>query len=132
MSHDPIGNFLTIIRNGILASKRSVLAPYSKIKLQIAEVLKQEGFIRGFEVVTDEETAHKALQVFLKYVDNESVIHEITRISTPGRRVYKRSKNLEHVRGKLGISILTTNKGVMTNKMARDMMLGGEVICSVW
>lgn len=131
MSHDTIGDFLTIIRNGILASKRFVITPFSTIKQQIAEILKEEGFIKNVETITN-ESGSKALKIILKYVDGESVIHELTRISTPGRRVYKGANNLEHVRGKLGISILTTNKGIMTNKKAREMSLGGEVICSVW
>ncbi len=130
MSIDVIGNFLTIIRNGIMASKSSVLAPHSKMKSEIAQILVDEGFIRGYEII--EEDHKKFINVELKYVDGESVIHAIKRISTPGKRVYQSVDNLGHVVGKLGISIITTNKGIITNKQARELSIGGEVICTVW
>lgn len=131
MSIDTLGDFLTIIRNGVLASKRQVVAPYSNMKHQIASILKDEGFIR--DVTTEEnENGHQQLKVTLKYVDGESVIHEITRISTPGRRNYESVANLQPVIGGLGIAILTTNRGVITNKKARQLKVGGEVICTVW
>ena len=131
MSIDAIGDFLTIIRNGLMASKRSVVAPYSKIKLEIVKILKEEGFIKDFEEVVDEANK-KNIKVLLKYVDGESVIHEIDRRSRPGRRAYEGISRLKPVIGKLGISILTTNKGIMTNKKAKELSVGGEVICSVW
>lgn len=131
MSIDAIGDFLTIIRNGLMASKRSVVAPYSKLKFEIVKILKEEGFIKDFEIV-EEEPNKKMVKVFLKYVDGESVIHEIVRKSTPGRRVYERASQMKFVIGKLGISIVTTNKGIMTNKRARELSVGGEVICSIW
>lgn len=129
MSVDSIANFLTIIRNGILVSKRSVITPYSKINFEIAGILKEEGFIDDFFVV---ENKFKQLKILLKYVDGESAIHEITRISKPGRRTYEGVSQLKPVIGGLGISILTTNKGLMTNKKAKQLSLGGEVICTVW
>lgn len=130
MSIDAIGDFLTIIRNGLMASKRSVAAPYSKFKFEIVKILKDEGFIKDFELI--DEQNKKAIKIFLKYVDGESVIHEIVRKSTPGRRIYERASQMKFVIGKLGISIVTTNKGIMTNKRAKELAVGGEVICSVW
>ena len=132
MSVDTVGDFLTIIRNGILASKISVKAPYSRMREQIAEILKNEGFVRNIVVEQEEGKAYKTLKVDLKYVDGESVIHEITRVSKPGRRVYEGSTQLRTVIGGLGIAIVTTSKGVMTNKQAKELSAGGEVICTVW
>lgn len=131
MSIDAIGDFLTIIRNGIKVSRRTVSAPHSSIKERIAQILKNEGFIRDFEVI-DEGNNKKSLTVSLKYVQGESAIHEITRESTPSWRIYEGADELQHVIGKLGISIVTTNKGIMTDKQARESKVGGEVICSVW
>lgn len=131
MSIDVIGNFLTIIRNGLMASKPFVQAPHSKMSLAIAQTLKEEGFIRNFEVA-DVDTVKKTIKIFLKYVGGESVIHEITRISTPGRRRYIGNGSIKPVIGGLGISILTTNKGIITNKKARELGVGGEVLCTVW
>jgi small subunit ribosomal protein S8 len=130
MSIDTIGDFLTVVRNGLMVSKRSVETPYSKIKVEIVKILKDEGFIKDF--VFTEEDSKKMIKLFLKYASGESVIHEITRISTPGRRVYGKSDQIKNVIGKLGISILTTNKGIMTDKRAKDLSVGGEIICSVW
>lgn len=131
MAIDTIGDFLTIIRNGVRASKREVGASYSRLKYEIAQILKEEGFIKDVAVETDDKN-HKRLRVFLKYVGGESVIHEITRISKPGRRVYEGVATIKPVIGGLGISILTTNRGSMTNKQARELGVGGEVICTVW
>jgi small subunit ribosomal protein S8 len=107
------------------------MAPYSKLKSQIAEILKEEGFINDFSVETN-TTGIQSLKVFLKYVEGESVIHEIDRVSTPGRRIYQGVLEFAPVIGNLGIAILTTNRGVMTNKKAKELSVGGEVICTVW
>lgn len=131
MSIDSIGDFLTIIRNGILASKRSVIAPHSQLKQEIAHILKDEGFIKDVNI-EDIKNNKKQIKIVLKYVDGESVIHEIMRISTPGRRIYESHALIKPVIGNLGISILTTNQGVMTNKQARQRNMGGEVLCTVW
>jgi len=131
MSIDTMGNFLTIIRNGIMASKRNVIAPYSKMKFEVAKILKQEGFIRDV-VVEENGSIKKDIKVFLKYVDGESVIHEITRISKPSKRYYARSNELKPVIGGLGISVLTTGQGILTDKKAKELSVGGEVICTVW
>lgn len=132
MSVDTIGDFLTIIRNGIMISKKTVRAPYSKMKEEIAEILKSEGFVKDYVMETDSENGHKSIQIFLKYVDGESVIHELNRVSTPGRRIYEGTGTIKPVIGGLGISILTTNKGLMTDKKAKKLSVGGEIICTVW
>lgn len=130
MSRDTIGDFLTIIRNGLKVNKRSVVIPCSNLKIEIAKVLKDEGYIRDFKVSGDEKK--KDLTIFLKYVDGESVIHEITRISKSGCRHYEGSKSVVPVIGGLGISILTTSSGVVTDRQAKKLGVGGEVICHVW
>lgn len=131
MSRDTIGDFLTIIRNGLMASKAFVVVPHSKVKFDIANILKKEGFIRDC-LILEEDPKKKAIKVLLKYVDNESAIHEITRISTPGRRSYSGSTSVKPVIGGLGVSIMSTNLGIMTDKEAKKRNVGGEVICTVW
>jgi len=131
MSIDMIGNFLTIIRNGIMASKSFVLAPYSKMRFAIAQILKDEGFIQDV-VVVDEADGKKSLKVMLRYFDGESVIHEIKRVSKPSCRQYKGVDEIKPVIGKLGISIVSTNQGVISHKKAKELGVGGEVICTVW
>lgn len=132
MSIDAVGNFLTIIRNGLMVSKPFVVAPHSKMNVSIAEILKDEGFIKSFVVLEGENSAQRNIKLFLKYVDGESVIHEITRMSKPSRRKYAGVRYFKPVIGGLGISILTTNKGILTNKKAKEFQVGGEVICTVW
>jgi len=131
MSVDAIGDFLTIIRNGLMASKPRVVVPYSKIKFEIATILKDEGFIRDCSVL-DGQDNKKSIEIKLKYVDGESVIHEIDRVSKPGRRSYAGASSVKPVIGGLGLSILSTNRGVMSNLKARELNVGGEVICTVW
>lgn len=131
MSIDTVGNFLTIIRNGIMSSKRFVIAPHSKMKFEIAKILKEEGFIKDV-IVENQDSVKKEIKVFLKYVEGESVIHEIKRISRPGRRSYASVNEFKPVIGGLGISILTTSQGLLTNKKAKDLFVGGEIICTVW
>lgn len=131
MSVDSIGDFLTIIRNGVLSAKRTVEAPYSQLKHEIARILKDEGFIKEVSV-TSLENNKKRLTIALKYVQGESVIHEIDRVSKPGRRAYAAHDGIKPVIGGLGISIVTTNQGVMTSKGARLRNVGGEVLCTVW
>jgi small subunit ribosomal protein S8 len=133
MSIDSIGNFLTVVRNGIMASKPFVLAPCSKMNYEIARILKQEGFVADLEKIETEEKGQK-LKVVLKYVDGESAIHAIDRVSKPSRRVYTGVKNIKPVIGGLGISILSTNRGIITDKQAKSekCLVGGEVICTVW
>ena len=130
MSIDTIGNFLTVIRNGLMVKRRTVSLQHSNMREAITQVLKNEGFIRDFKKTEEDNKA--VLTVVLKYVDGEPAINEITRISTPGRRQYERSNNMTNVIGGLGISILTTSKGVMTDKQATQQGIGGEVICHIW
>jgi small subunit ribosomal protein S8 len=130
MSIDTIGNFLTIIRNGVMITKSFVVTPYSRQIHDIAGILKDEGFIKDFEIV--EGDSKKSLKIFLKYVDGESVIHNLTRISRPGLRAYTGIEQLKPVIGGLGVSILTTNKGILSHKHAEKLKVGGEIICTVW
>lgn len=130
MSVDVIGNFLTIIRNGIMRSKPFVEDSFSNLKLQLVKILQEEGYIGSFEVVG--EGLQQRIKVVLKYVDGESVIHEIKRVSKPSRRIYSGCDKIKPVIGGLGISILTTNQGLLTDKVAKQKSVGGEVICTVW
>lgn len=130
MSRDVIADFLTIIRNGTRSAKQVVDAPYSVAKHAIADLLKSEGFIR--DVVVVEDDGKKKLRLYLKYVDGESVIHEIERVSRPGLRSYTGIKSIRPVIGGLGLTILSTNQGILTNKQARDRNVGGEVLCTIW
>lgn len=127
---DSIGDFLTVIRNALMVSKRSISVPFSQMKQNIAEILKQEGFVRDVKVV--EEAGKQQLVVYLKYVNGEPVIHELKRISKPGCRRYESVRNITSVIGGMGISILTTNVGIITDKKAKELSVGGEVICHVW
>lgn len=130
MSRDSIGDFLTIIRNGVRTAKPHVVAPHSVMRFQIAQLLKEKGFIRDVSVTQD--GAHKQVTLVLKYVDGESVIHEIDRMSTPGRRAYAGSQDIKPVIGGLGVTIVSTSRGVMTHDQARAQNVGGELIASVW
>ena len=130
MSVDTISNFLTIIRNGVLVTKPFVIVPYTRATADVAKILHEEGFIK--EAAEVEEDGHKVLKIFLKYVDGESVIHELTRKSRPGRRFYTGISQLRPVVGGLGVSILTTSKGILSHKQAEKLNVGGEIICTVW
>lgn len=127
---DVIGNALTIIRNGVMASKPTVEIPYSKVNHSLADILQDEGFVRNVSIVGD--GVRTRIKVELKYVDGESTIHDIRRVSRPGRRQYAGFKDVKPVIGGLGITILTTSKGLMSQKSAKSAGLGGEVICTVW
>jgi len=127
---DPIADMLTRIRNGIAARHERVEMPCSRLKVEIARILKEEGYITNFKV--SEEGKKKSLKVTLRYDDEgESVIFNLDRISRPGRRVYVGRNEVPRVMGGLGVSILTTPKGVMTGKNARKEGVGGEVLCNV-
>ncbi len=127
---DPIADMLTRIRNGIGARHPRVEMPASKLKAEVARILKEEGYIANFKV--GDEGKKKVLKVFLRYgTDGGSVIRLIERVSKPGRRVYVASDEIPKVLGGIGINILTTPRGVMTGKAARKSGLGGEVLCNV-
>ena len=125
---DPIADMLTRIRNGQTANKVSVVMPLAKSKLAIAKVLKDEGYIESWSV-TEEKKAE--LEVTLKYFQGKPVVEQIQRVSRPGLRVYKGKNDLPKVMAGLGVAIISTSKGVMTDKSARQAGLGGEVICYV-
>ena len=128
---DPLGDMLTRIRNGQLRKKESVSMPASRFRANVLDVLHREGYIRGFKKV--ELQNHKnELKIDLKYVDGEPVIKTISRISTPGRRVYSKIKDLQRNFDGLGISILSTPKGVLSDNEARTENVGGEVLCKVF
>jgi len=126
---DPIADMLTRIRNGQSASKVRVLMPFSKQKVTVAQVLKDQGYIRDFS--TEEDSGHPQLSVVLKYHQGKPVIDEIKRVSRPGLRVYKDHTELPTVLGGLGIAIISTSRGLMTDKQARAAGHGGEVVCYV-
>lgn len=128
---DPIADMLTRIRNANLVRHESVEMPASKVKKQIAEILKREGFIRDAEYVEDNKQG--LIRIFLKYgPNNERVITGLKRISKPGLRVYTKSSEVPRVLGGLGIAIISTSKGIVTDKEARQGKSGGEVLCYVW
>jgi small subunit ribosomal protein S8 len=128
---DPLGDMLTRIRNGQRASKGSVRSPASKLRRNVLEVLRREGYIRGFETL--ELGGGKAeLAIELKYHNGEPVIRELRRVSTPGRRVYAGVKELPSVYNGLGIAILSTPRGVLSDAEAREMRVGGEILCTVF
>ncbi len=133
MSIDAIGNFLTAVRNALMVSKPYVITSYSKMNLAIASILEQEGFVKSKEVL-NVDSVKKQLKITLKYVNGESVIHDLKRVSKPGRRMYVGAKNIKPVIDGLGISILSTNKGVVTDKEIKSQKnaVGGEVICTIW
>lgn len=131
MMTDPLGDLLARIRNAQQARKPTVQSPASKIRANVLEVLQREGYIRGFSR-EEVRPGVAELTIELKYVDGEPVIREITRISKPGRRVYSRISDLPRVYNGLGISILSTPKGVMSDNEARAANLGGEVLCRVF
>ncbi len=127
---DPIADMLTRLRNGNTARHTDVKVPFSKIKESIANILKNEGYIAGYEI--KEEGNIKDIVVTLKYVDGETVIKGLKRISKPGRRVYSSVENLPKVLGGLGIAVVSTPNGVLTDKECRKHNVGGEVLCYVW
>lgn len=133
---DPIADMLIRIRNGVMAQKSMVAMPTSKIKVEIARILKEEGFIQDYEVVEGERISQNTLRVDLKYVGERRqlrpVITGLERVSHPGRRVYSQKQDIPWILSGMGIAILTTPKGVMTGQRARKLGVGGEIICKVW
>ncbi|KPL76154.1 30S ribosomal protein S8 [Ornatilinea apprima] len=134
--NDPIADMLTRIRNGVMAGQSVVAMPSSKMKAEIARILKEEGYISDFEVADGEKPTFATLRVKLKYVgerrERRSVITGLERVSRPGRRVYTQKQDIPWILSGLGIAILTTPKGVMTGQRARKLGVGGEIICKVW
>ena len=134
--NDPIADMLTRVRNAVMVGHSVVAMPASTIKAEIARILKEEGFIEGFEVVDEEKGPHKTLRLRLKYVGERRrrrpVITGIERISRPGRRMYTTKQDVPWVLSGMGIAILTTPKGVMTGQRARQLGVGGEIMAKVW
>lgn len=128
---DPLGDMLTRIRNGQRAKKSTIRSPASKLRTNVLEVLKREGYIRGYSVEPIRPGIDE-LSIELKYLEGEPVIREIRRVSKPGRRVYSKIRDLPRNYGGLGISILSTPRGVLSDAEARDQNVGGEVLCKVF
>ena len=128
---DPIADFLTRVRNAIGAGKKTVDIPASNIKKGIAEIMKNTHFISDYSLI-ETEGVKKYLSLKLKYNDGVSVIEGLRRVSKPGIRTYKDSENIPRVRNGLGIAVISTSKGLMTDKQARAQKIGGEVICEIW
>lgn len=126
---DPLGDMITRIRNAQRSGHAAVMSPVSKFRVSVLEVLQREGYIRGYEQVDDEGKSH--LRIELKYHEGEPVIRTIKRISKPGRRVYSGIADLAHICNGLGIAILSTPKGVLSDSEARTQNVGGEVLCNV-
>jgi small subunit ribosomal protein S8 len=131
MPVDTIADFLTRIRNGLAAKHRTVDVPASKMKMAIASILRDQGYIKEFEKL-DGDNQQGIIRVQLRYSNGQPSIKEITRISKPGRRVYTPASEIPRVRNGLGIAIVSTSKGVVTDKHARSLNVGGEIICTIW
>ena len=133
---DPIADMLTRIRNGVLAGHSLVAMPSSKLKVEIAKIMKDEGYLEGFEVAESEQLPQKVLRLKIKYVgerrERRPVITGIERVSKPGRRVYTKKQEIPWVLSGIGVAILSTPKGVMTGARARQLGVGGEILCKLW
>lgn len=133
---DPIADMLTRIRNAVMAGHTLVALPSSKLKIEIAKILKDEGFIEGFEVADTENSVQKVLRLKIKYVgerrERRPVISGIERVSKPGRRIYTKKQDIPWVLSGIGVAIISTPKGVMTGTRARQLGVGGEILCKVW
>ena len=130
-THDPISDLITRIRNAQMRAKPKVSTPGSKMRANVLEVLKAEGYIRGYASV-EHSSGRNEVEIELKYFDGQPVIREISRVSKPGRRVYVAVRNLPRINNGLGVAILSTPKGVMADHSARDANVGGEVLCTVF
>jgi small subunit ribosomal protein S8 len=128
--NDPLGDLLSRIRNAQMRNKSKVSSPNSRLRESVLEVLKSEGYIRGYAVV--EKDGRAEIEIELKYFDGEPVIREIERVSKPGRRVYTSVKNMPRINNGLGVTIVSTPKGVMADHDARDANVGGEILCTVF
>ena len=133
---DPIADMLTRIRNGVMAGHSLVAMPSSKLKVEIAKIMKDEGFLEGFDVAESEQSPQKVLRLKIKYVgerrERRPVISGIERISKPGRRIYTKKQDIPWVLSGIGVAIISTPKGVMTGARARQLGVGGEILCKVW
>jgi small subunit ribosomal protein S8 len=134
--NDPISDMLTRVRNAVMAGQAQVAMPSSKIKAEIAKILKDEGFLDSFDVVDADDATQRVLRLKIKYVgdrrERRPVLSGIVRVSSPGRRIYTRKTEIPWVLSGLGVAILSTPKGVMTGARARQLGVGGEILCKVW
>lgn len=130
MVTDPVSDMLTRIRNSLRIKAEKIDIPASKMKVEIARILKEEGFIKTYKILKDKRQG--ILRIVPRYVESESVLSGLKRVSKPGRRIYVGSKEIPKVMGGVGVAILTTSKGVMSDKACRREGVGGEVICYVW
>ena len=130
---DPVSDMLTRIRNAQLVRHDRTDIPASKLKVEVARILKDEVYIRAYKVIDEDENPQRTIRIYLKYSDaGEPVIHGLRRVSTPGRRVYRGADQLPRVRNGLGVAIVSTNRGILTDAQARQERTGGEVLCEVW
>jgi len=133
---DPIADMLTRIRNAVMSGQSLTAMPHSKVKAEIAKILKEEGYIDAYDVVEGEKPGQLVLRIRIKYVgerrDRQAVITNLQRVSRPGRRVYTKKQDIPWVLSGLGVAIISTPKGIMTGQRARQMNLGGEYLCKVW
>jgi small subunit ribosomal protein S8 len=133
---DPIADMLTRIRNAVSAGHTLVAMPSSKLKIEIAKIMKDEGYLEGFDVAESEQSAQSVLRLKIKYVgerrERRPVISGIERVSKPGRRIYTKKQDIPWVLSGIGVAILSTPKGVMTGARARQLGVGGEILCKVW
>jgi len=134
--NDPIAVFLTRIRNAVMVGQSLTAMPHSKIKVEIAKILKEEGYIEGYEVADGDIPGMKVLRIKIKYVgerrERQSVITGLERVSRPGRRIYTKKQEIPWVLAGIGVAILSTPKGIMTGQRARQLGVGGEILCKVW
>jgi small subunit ribosomal protein S8 len=128
---DPLGDMITVIRNANKARKEKVDIPMSKLKMEIIKIFKNEGFIKNFKLIEDKNKSY--IRVYLKYTTSgEPVIHDLRRVSKPGLRIYKKKNEIPRVFNGFGTSVISTSKGVLTDKKAREQNVGGEVLCYIW
>ncbi len=134
--NDPIADMLTRIRNAVLGGQAMTAMPHSKVKVEIAKILKEEGYVESYEVADGERPSQKVLRIKIKYVgerrERKPVITGMERISRPGRRVYTKKQDIPWVLSGIGVAILSTPKGIMTGQRARQLGVGGEILCKVW
>lgn len=128
---DPIADMLTRIRNAVLVNKTEVIIPLSKVKFEVGKILEREGFIKRIEKIDESDKKRPFLRIILKYKDKAPVVREITRISKPGLRIYRGYKEMPKILPSLGILIVSTSRGLMTNTEAKQQKVGGEVICEI-
>jgi small subunit ribosomal protein S8 len=133
---DPIADMLTRIRNAVTAGHTLVAMPSSKLKIEIAKIMKDEGYLEGFDIADSEDSSQKVLRLKIKYIgerrERRPVISGIERVSKPGRRIYTKKQDIPWVLSGIGVAIISTPKGVMTGTRARQLGVGGEILCKVW